>query len=70
MERSAINSRLEPLLRSQRASQKFRPFEKGYDATILVTGACVAVAAIIAIYALTVSGPVDPDAFATMVAFP
>jgi hypothetical protein len=70
MERSAINSRPEPLLRSQRALQKFRPFEKTYDLTILVTEACVAIAAIVAIYALTASGPVDPDAFAMMAAFP
>jgi hypothetical protein len=70
MERSAINSRLEPLLRSQRAAVKFRPFEKTYDVTILVTWVCVSIGAIIAICAVTVSGPVDPDAFATMVAFP
>jgi hypothetical protein len=70
MQRSAINSRLEPLLCSQRAVEKFRPFEKTYDLTILVTWVCVSIGAIIAIYALTVSGPVDPEAFATMVAFP
>ncbi len=70
MERSAINSRLEPLLRSQRAFQKLRPLEKTYDLTILVAGACVIIAAIIAIYALTASGPMDPNAFTTMVAFP
>ena len=70
MERSAINSRLEPSLRSQGASQKARPFEKSYDVTILVTAACIAIGAIIAIYALTVSGAVDPAALATMVAFP
>ena len=70
MERSAINSRLEPLLRSQRAAAKFRPLEKTHDVTILVTWVCVSIGAIIAIYAVTVSGPVDPEAFATMVAFP
>jgi hypothetical protein len=70
MERAAINSRLEPLLCSQRAAAKIRPLEKTYDVTILVTWVCVSIGAIIAIYAVTVSGPVDPDAFATMVAFP
>jgi hypothetical protein len=70
MERSATNSRLEPLLRSQHALQKFHPSEKSYDVTILVTGACVAIGATIAIYALTVSGAMDPNAFANMVAFP
>jgi hypothetical protein len=70
MERSAINSRLEPLLRSQRAFQKLGPLEKTHDLTILVAGACVIIAAIIAIYALTASGPMDPNAFTTMVAVP
>ena len=70
MERSAINSRPEPLRRQQNALQKLRPVEKTYDVTILVTWACVAIGAVIAIYALTVSGAMDPEAFATMVAFP
>jgi hypothetical protein len=70
MERSAINSRPEPLRRSQNALQKLRPVEKTYDVTILVTWASVAIGAIIAIYVLTVSGAMDPHAFATMVAFP
>jgi hypothetical protein len=70
MQRSAINSRLEPLLRSQRAFQESRPSERFHDVMILVTGACIAIAAIIAIYALTVSGAAAPDAFPTMVAFP
>jgi hypothetical protein len=70
MERSAINSGLEPMPHSQHALQKFRPSEKSHDVTILVTWACVAIGAVIAIYALTVSGAVAPDAFATMVAFP
>jgi hypothetical protein len=65
MERSAINSKFQPMLRTEpRAS------EKTYDMTILVTAACIAVGAVVAVYALAASGPVDPDALANMVAFP
>jgi hypothetical protein len=55
---------------ARNAAAKFRPLEKTHDVTILVTWVCVSIGAIIAIYAVTVSGPVDPEAFATMVAFP
>jgi hypothetical protein len=70
MERSAINARFEPLLRLQRAFEKFRPSEKSHDVTILLAWACVAIGATIAIYALTVPDPADPIDFSTMIAFP
>jgi hypothetical protein len=70
MERSAINARLEPLLRLQRAFEKFRPSETSYDVTILLAWACVGIGATIAIYALTVPDPADPIDFSTMVALP
>jgi hypothetical protein len=70
MERSALNARLEPLLRLQRALEKFRPSEKSHDMTILLAWACIAIGATIAICALTVSDPADPIDFSTMVAFP
>jgi hypothetical protein len=47
-----------------------RSQEKPYDWTILTTGVCVVVGAIVAIYAVTVSGAVDPNDLATVVAFP
>jgi hypothetical protein len=47
-----------------------RPLEKSYDATILVIAACVAIGVILAIYAAAVSGAIDPNELATMVAFP
>jgi hypothetical protein len=65
MERSALNSEFQPMLRSESCCS-----EKTYDITILVTAACVAAGAFVAIYALAASGLVDPDAFANMVAFP
>jgi hypothetical protein len=43
---------------------------KNYDGTILITVACVAIGAIIAFYAAAVSGAIDPNELATMVAFP
>jgi hypothetical protein len=70
MDRPAINPRLAPLLRSQRAFGKLRPAEKSHDATILITWACVAISAIIAICTLTLSGQVDPNDFTRMVARP
>jgi hypothetical protein len=70
MDRQAINPRLAPLLRSQRAIGKLRPAEKSHDATILITWACIAIAAIIAISTLTLSGQVDPNEFARMAAHP
>jgi rhamnose utilization protein RhaD (predicted bifunctional aldolase and dehydrogenase) len=65
MDRSAINSEFQPMLRAEPRSS-----EKSYDMTILVTAACVAVGAVVAICALASSGPVDPDTFVNMVAFP
>jgi hypothetical protein len=47
-----------------------RPLEESYDGTILITGACVAIGAVVAIYAAAVSGAIDPNELATMVAFP
>jgi hypothetical protein len=47
-----------------------RPLEKSYDGTILITVACVAIGAVVAIYAAAVSGAIDPNELATMVAFP
>ena len=60
MERPEISPRLAPLLHSQHGLEKLRPAEKSHDATIFVTWACVAIAAIIAIGTLTLSGQV-PD---------
>jgi hypothetical protein len=70
MERSAINASLEPLLRLQRAFEKFRPSGKSHDVTILLAWACVAIGATIAIYALTAPDAADPIDFSTMVTFP
>jgi len=64
MKNSAVNSDIESVVRASRAPRKT------YDSTILTSAAIIAVGAVVAIYALTVSGPVEPDAFATMVAFP
>jgi hypothetical protein len=47
-----------------------RPLEKSYDGTILVTAACAAIGVVISIYAAAVSGAIDPNELATMVAFP
>jgi hypothetical protein len=69
MQPPAINPRLAPLLRSQRALGKLRPAGK-HDATKLITWACLAIAAIIAIGTLTLSSQVHPTDFATMVAHP
>ncbi len=68
MQRRGIN--LAPLLRSQRAVGKLRPAEKSHDATRLLTWACIAIAAIIAIGTLTLSSQVHPIDFAAMVARP
>ena len=62
MERSATNPAMRP------------PFptaaRKSHDARVLFIAASIAVGAAVAIYALTVSGPVDPTVFDSMVAFP
>ena len=70
MQPPAINPRLAPLLRSQRALGKLRPTGKSHDATKLITWACVAIAAIIALGTLTLSSQVHPTDFAIMVAHP
>jgi hypothetical protein len=44
--------------------------EKSFDWTILATGAFVIIGAIVAIYAVSVSGGADASELATMVAFP
>jgi hypothetical protein len=64
MERSATKAAVRPLFPAPPAARK------SYDARVLFVSACIAVAAVIAIYALTVSGPADPAMFGTMVAFP
>ena len=64
MERSATKAAIRPLFPAGQAARK------SYDARVLFVSACIAIGAVIAIYALTVSGPVDPATFGTMVAFP
>jgi hypothetical protein len=64
MERSATKAATRPLFPADETARK------SYDARVLFVAACIAVGAVIAIYALTVSGPVDPAMFNTMVAFP
>jgi hypothetical protein len=64
MERSATKAAIRPLFPAGQAARK------SYDARALLVSACIGIAAVIAIYALTVSGPVNPAVFDTMVAFP
>jgi hypothetical protein len=64
MERSATKAAVRPLFPAGQAARK------SYDGWILFVSACIGIAAVIAIYALTVSGLVDPAVFDTMVAFP
>jgi hypothetical protein len=64
MERSATKAAIRPLFPAGKTTRK------SYDARVLFVAACVAVGAAIAIYALTVSGPMDPAMFGSMVAFP
>jgi hypothetical protein len=44
--------------------------EKPYDWTILATAAFIVIGALVANYAVIVSGAVEPSELATMVAFP
>jgi hypothetical protein len=53
-----------------RAFEKFRPSGKSHDVTILLAWACVAIAATIALYAVTAPDPADPIDFSTMATFP
>jgi hypothetical protein len=64
MERSATKAAVRPLYPSGQAARK------AYDARVLFVAACIAIGAAIAVYALSVSGPIDPAMFGTMVAFP
>jgi uncharacterized membrane protein len=64
MERSATKPAVRPLFPAGHAARK------SYDARVMFVSACIAIGAVIAVYALTVSGPVDPAMFGTMVAFP
>jgi hypothetical protein len=64
MERSATKAAIRPLFPSGQAVRK------SYDARVLFIAACIAIGAVIAVYALTVSGPMDPAMFGSMVAFP
>jgi uncharacterized membrane protein len=64
MERSATKAAVRPLFPAGQAAKK------PYDVRVLFVSACIAAGAVIAIYALTVSGPVDPAMFGNMVAFP
>ena len=41
-----------------------------YDWTIIPTVACMVIGGIIAVYAVAISGPIDVDTLATMVALP
>jgi hypothetical protein len=71
VERSAINSRGEALLQpSQRAFESLGRSEVSHDTTIRFTLGFVGIGAIIAVYALAVSMPIDPSAMATMSAYP
>jgi hypothetical protein len=47
-----------------------RSLEKSYDWTIIATAAFIVIVAIVANYAVIVSGVVDPTDLTTMVAFP
>jgi hypothetical protein len=64
MERSATKAAIRPLYPSGQAARK------SYDARVLFVAACIAIAAVFAVYALSASGPVDPAMFGSMVAFP
>jgi hypothetical protein len=64
MERSATKAAIRPLFPAEETAKK------SYDAKILFVSACIGIGAVVAIYALTISGPMDPATFATMVAFP
>jgi hypothetical protein len=64
MERSATKAAIRPLFPAGQTARK------SYDTRVLLVAACIAVGAVFAIYALTVSGPLDPATFETMVAFP
>jgi hypothetical protein len=44
--------------------------EQAYDPTRLPTFACLIAGAILALFAVALSGPIDPKLLATMVAFP
>jgi uncharacterized membrane protein YbhN (UPF0104 family) len=64
MERSATKAAIRPLYPAGQAPRR------SYDARVLFVSAGIGIAAVIAIYVLTVSGPVEPATFDTMVAFP
>jgi hypothetical protein len=64
MERSATKAATRPLFPTGKAARK------SYDVRVLFVAACIGLGAVVAIYALTVSGPMDPAMFGTMVAFP
>jgi hypothetical protein len=64
MERSATKAAIRPLFPPGKATSK------SYDVRVLLVAAFIGIGAVVAIYALTVSGPMDPAMFGTMVAFP
>ncbi len=64
MERSATKAAIRPLFPEGETARK------SYDTRILFVSACIGIGAVVAIYALTVSGSMDPAMFDTMVAFP
>ena len=64
MERSATKAAVRPLFPAGQAVRK------SYDVRVLFIAACITFGAALAIYALSVSGPIDPAMFGTMVAFP
>jgi hypothetical protein len=46
------------------------PFRRLHDPTFIPTAACIGIGALIALFALMVSGPVGPDDLTRMVAYP
>lgn len=64
MGRSATKAAIRPLFPAGQAARK------SYDTRVLFVAACIAIGAVFAVCALSVSGPVDPAMFSSMVAFP
>lgn len=54
----------------QNSFEKTPRFGKPNDKALLLTLACIAIGTVIAIYALAVHRPVDPNELATLVAYP
>jgi hypothetical protein len=54
----------------QRPSKTVGSFENSYDPTFIPTISCIGIAAIVAIYALVVSNPPDPNELIAMGVYP